>query len=542
MTLCRFNLLDEQWIPVITTSGESTELGILDVFRRSGDLRCIRGESPVVTASLYRLLLAFLHRSLDGPKDEDAWGELWASRPGSQALKDLDKHGESHRDAFWLLGGERPFFQCPNPSGVRSPASQLLLHRATGNNTTLFDHTVDSDQAVLPADVAARWLVAVQFYDTGGLKPGRLSSVASHGNSFGTVLLEGSTLWETLMLNAVVYAPEWQLPIGLGGAHDCAVWERTSPPSPESVKDVRPKGWAHLLTLPTRNILLHWVEKDGAPHVDAVVVSPGEQLAKNLDSEMMAAFAERETKGKKKEVDPVKLEMLRGVWRHATDLLLPTENHDGARRPATVSAAADHVDYGRIDPGKTVTLRVFGQKLMSNPGAVEYWSEEAFPIKLSLLVAQDRGWSLDLAFGHSVKLADDVGKALQGMLRTYRGELRASFDRYEHWSFLAERYWPHLDTGFQRLLHDVGDLVGRRDPGDPQGLSELRELLDEWQNHVRTTVDQALDTWLERSPGGSPRQVFELASTEMIARSNVNKAFDNFDEAIDPDIARRTAP
>ncbi|WP_017539386.1 type I-E CRISPR-associated protein Cse1/CasA [Nocardiopsis halophila] len=528
-----YSLLDEPWIPVVTKSGESTLLGLSDVFRKARELRCVRGESPVVTAALHRLLLAFLHRVFQGPAGGEHWAALWNKGP---CITCLTQYEQEHRNAFWLLGGERPFFQCPGLSQVQpKPAGQLILHRATGNNTTLFDHTVDTDRPVLAADVAARWLMAIQAFDTGGIKtfykaPGRKSAKPAHGNFFGTVLLEGATLWETLMLNAVIYDPGKGLPLGLGDPGDCPVWERDRPLSLEPDENARPRGWTRLLTLPSRNVLLHGVEKDGVPHVDGVVISPGEQLDKeHLTSEAMAAF--RKSGARQATTVPVQLEMLRGVWRHADDLLNPGQNEHG--RPVTVEDVATHVEHDRLSMTKEVTLRVFGQKLMSNPGAVEYWSEEALPIKLALLVAQDRGWGLKPLFGQAVKLADEVGKGLQQMLRTYREELRAKFEPHKHWSFLAERYWPFLETGFARLLHDVGDLVAHREADDPGAQDELRRLFNEWGENVRSTADDALHTWLDRFPGGVPRQILTVAKVEMIARSNLNNASDVYKHEID---------
>ncbi|MDT0331440.1 type I-E CRISPR-associated protein Cse1/CasA [Nocardiopsis lambiniae] len=535
---CCFNLLDEPWVPVVTTTGESKLLGISDVFRNARELRCIRGESPVVTAALYRLLLAFLHRVHEGPTTERQWEHLWTNGAHIARLSDYE---ENYREAFWLLGGKRPFFQCPGLSEVEpKPASHLLLHRSKGNNTTLFDHTVDSDRPLLPADAAARWLVAVQFYDTGGIKTfyrgqGRKSARPSHGNLFGTVLLEGATLWETLMLNAVIYDPGAGMPKGLGDPRDCAVWEREHPPGPEPDENARARGWARLLTLPSRNVLLRAVDKDGVPHVDGVVISPGEQLDKDrLSEEPMAAF--RESGGKKGASTPVRLEMLRGVWRHAADLLISTGSTSGRRRPVTIDDVHRHVVHDALSEDKEVTLRVFGQKLMSNPGAVEYWSEETLPVKLALLVAQDHGWTLDQLFGQAVKLADDIGTELQRMLRTYREELRAKFEPHKHWSFLAERYWPHLETGFTRLLHDVGDLVADREPDEPGAQDELRRLFATWGEYVRNTVDDALHTWVDRFPGGSPRQIFAVARVEMIAQSNLKKVFKVYEHETDQHI------
>lgn len=57
-----FNLIDEPWIPCIRLDGKPDELSLRAVFAQAHQLREIRGDSPLETASLHRLLLAVLHR------------------------------------------------------------------------------------------------------------------------------------------------------------------------------------------------------------------------------------------------------------------------------------------------------------------------------------------------------------------------------------------------------------------------------------------------------------------------------------------------
>ena len=57
-----FNLVDRPWIPCVTVSGESVDVGLRDLLRTTHDLAEIRSESPLETVSIYRLVLAILHR------------------------------------------------------------------------------------------------------------------------------------------------------------------------------------------------------------------------------------------------------------------------------------------------------------------------------------------------------------------------------------------------------------------------------------------------------------------------------------------------
>ncbi|PSK89410.1 CRISPR system Cascade subunit CasA [Murinocardiopsis flavida] len=528
-----FSLLRQQWIPVVTLDGDPDLLGIEDVFGRAHELRCVRAEAPIVTAALYRMLLAFAHRIYDGPRSLEEWSRLWEAREFEK--EPLDKYWQDHPDAFELLGGDRPFMQCPGLSTVEpKSAAQLLLYRARGNNTTLFDHTTDGERPDLPADVAARWLVTVQSFDTGGTKTPyekKKSSKSGLCNHFATVILEGDNLKETLLLNMVLYAPDLGLPLPTTTAEDHPIWERNQPPGPEPVEEGQfPKGWTDLLTWPSRRILLHGRDTEDGVLVDGTVIAPGTQFGAELQQiEAMAAFQ----KPNKKEVFyPVRLEILRGVWRHAAELLLPTAGLGVRLRPLSIENIAELVD-NTLPADKVITLRVFGQKLMSNPGAVEYWSEEALPVKLALLRAQNIDWMLELLFGYAVRLADEVGAALQQMTKNYSNELRGDFDQYKHWSYLAERYWPRLDAEFAQLLRNVGDVVQTYRHDDREGRARLKEHFEKWQAHVDGTAREAVQTWVDEFPRVVPRQLFAMASTEMIFLGALKKLNEKYTHDVD---------
>ena len=57
-----FDLLKRAWVPCIRADGTLDELSLRDALVRAHELRALHGESPLVVAALYRLLLAVLHR------------------------------------------------------------------------------------------------------------------------------------------------------------------------------------------------------------------------------------------------------------------------------------------------------------------------------------------------------------------------------------------------------------------------------------------------------------------------------------------------
>ena len=72
-----FNLITAQWILVQQQDGLVEEVSLLDLFARAHELRGVVGEVPTQTFAITRLLLAILHRALDGPSSIDDWARLW---------------------------------------------------------------------------------------------------------------------------------------------------------------------------------------------------------------------------------------------------------------------------------------------------------------------------------------------------------------------------------------------------------------------------------------------------------------------------------
>jgi CRISPR system Cascade subunit CasA len=111
----------------------------------------------------------------------------------------------------------------------------------------------------LAADVAARWLVARQSFDVGGLVSGRPKSAsAAPLTAAAVVLVRGASLFETVVSNLLVYSPERSAPIP-GTSGDCPHWEQEPPPA-DFESDAEPKrvprGWLDSLTWLARRIEL----------------------------------------------------------------------------------------------------------------------------------------------------------------------------------------------------------------------------------------------------------------------------------------------
>ncbi|WP_049573974.1 type I-E CRISPR-associated protein Cse1/CasA [Nocardiopsis sp. SBT366] len=521
----RFDLLREPWIPVVTLKGEPETVGLQEALDRAHEFRWLQGETPTVTAALHRLLVTLTFRVyFDGIESagwRTRWSELWHRGPFPTERLDRYLNGEGdspgYRDRFDLFG-DRPFFQTPDiPEELLGSTAKLTMFRAAGNNATLFDHSTQEDQVELSPAEAARWLVTVQAFDTGGLKTGKLPSQPSLGNSSATVLIEGSTLRETLLLNTT---PNWgdDTLDPRPGPGDRPVWERDptdSQGSQEADKRGRaPYGLLDLLTWPSRHVRLRGRVGANGVVIDGVAILPGPRLSTDLRLvENMAAY--RRTFTKKKNVPgkgvaspwkPVQLEELRGVWRHCRELLLADEDNDSQRerfRPRNLDHVAERHQGRDALPGSTVyTIRVLGQQLDPNRGAVHTWLEEVVPAPAAVLRARPQETRLEPLMGLAVSLADDVGDELGKLEREYHALLRDT-PRAER-KLLQQWFWPRLSEHFNDYLVDLGEKIKE----DHEGAFGPTE---NWANVVEETAEEAQHRWVEILPRRSARNLLALA-------------------------------
>lgn len=120
------------------------------------------GGSPLVTVSLYRLLQALVLRVFLGSDDEcevrNRWVSMWrGGRFDPAAVTRYFDGWQGEKERFDLLHAERPFYQHPEPNTKTvKPPTQLFAGAASGNNPTIFDHSVDADAPAITLAEAAR--------------------------------------------------------------------------------------------------------------------------------------------------------------------------------------------------------------------------------------------------------------------------------------------------------------------------------------------------------------------------------------------------
>lgn len=388
-----FNLIDQGWIPCMMEDGHSSELGLRELFAKADKIREIHGDSPLVTVSLHRLLLAILHRNF-GPESARAWYKLRSI--GAFDVDTLNSYLDKWHHRFDLFDRERPFYQDAAlgkklrqdeklEKKWRNPISKMFHELASGNNPTLFDHTTSDANGGILFAAAARGLVTLQNYALSGIASGEASDGKSHPSHAPLVrgivyLVRGSTLFETLMLNLIVYSPEDDVPMVCSSDGNVLAWEQESD---KLWRSQQPRGYLDYLTWQSRRVWLFTSE--AGDRVTGIAITEGNNFAVDSDlrdPHMAHIKANRAEKG----TSPwpaLKLRPERAVWRDV-DALLQSVRAE-SERPKVI----DHM--ATVMKGETAELVQFGLDAFGlanyqKAGKVNFWRHERLPLSADYLL------------------------------------------------------------------------------------------------------------------------------------------------------------
>ncbi len=271
-----FNLIDEPWLPCTRLDGSRVELGLYDTLAQAHRLHALHGETPLETAASYRLLLAVLHRVVDGPRSVKEWSKLWEAGRWDETA--LHAYLDRWRDRFDLFDDTHPFYQASDKR-VKAKSLNSLAHQvSSGNNPTLFDHHTDEEGIALTPAQASRMLVTAQAFGLAGLS-GLTQKFTDGTCASGIVfLIQGQSLFETLALNLVRYTD--RSPI-VREPEDAPVWEMDDPFVPDRAV---PLGYLDYLTWQNRRILLVPSESPDGTVVQQMTMAPALRLDNSVEN------------------------------------------------------------------------------------------------------------------------------------------------------------------------------------------------------------------------------------------------------------------
>jgi len=519
-----FNLIDERWIPCLTPDGERVELGLQDTLVRARELREIRGDTPLETASLHRLLLVVLHRVF-GPRNRSNWIKMWRKHHEGFDPSALGSYLQRWHHRFDLFDQEHPFFQIADESQLGKCDTVNKMVPQLTPDATLFGHTLsDVDRgAKLTAAEAARALITNQNYGLGYRQ--FVDAPCAKGTVF---MIQGATLIETLLLNLVRYpvedgerastsddAPAWELDNAFdvvidGVQHSRDAIEQTRGGRRQLRYEYHfPLGQLDYMTWHNRKIKLFPEGPKDSIIVRSIAWAPGMRL----DGEVIDPMQHYTRTPDGWRVYSLKPE--RSLWRDLDTFLRFSRTSNEVQGIACIAWVAA---LARREPRlieKTYLLSAFG--MAKDTAKLLYLRHETTPLPTDLLRKEGLLGQLTRALqiaehsSSSVRratfvlawliLSPDAGttgfsrdlidaKMAKGRTRQSRDEeAKRIYKLSESWG-VERYYWSDLEVHFHRLIQNL--------PDAPE------QALQTWRDQVRRAATAAFNQ-AERHAGSDGR-------------------------------------
>jgi CRISPR system Cascade subunit CasA len=465
-----YSLLTESWLPVLDTAGGTRSVSLLEAFADASVIERLVGDVPGQEPALLRLLLAILHRAVDGPADLDSWRDLWDA---DQLPTDrIEAYLQRWADAFELFHPVSPFFQVAGLSAKSPPEGLANLFPKTSGAVPVFSRYPQAVPTRLDPATAARWLVHLQAWDAAGIKTGALGDPnapqgRSYGNRvgplglYGVIVARGRTLRDTLLLNLL---PAEEID---ADADDRPCWE--SGPLTAVPQERRPRGLLDLYTWQSRRVrLFPTLSQDGLA-VTAALVCGGDRFDVHdvFGKDPHTGWRRSQPQEKKLKRIPVYLPAAhrpdRQVWRGLTTMLPAVTTSAGGEPaallpPLLLSWLGALTDAGLLDGRTTVGLGAYGCHYGQQSAVVEDTLTDDLPVALAVL-RRDAPATATLVDGcaHDAAAAADALRTLAANLTRAAGsrdeeQARAVGNR------LAESLYHHLDGPFRALLRQANSL------------------------------------------------------------------------------------
>lgn len=200
-----YNLLEERWIPILSTDGKVSHVGITEAFTQAARIRQIAASNPMDRVAIIRFLLALLYWCRGNPPTisdtaaEESFPIDWFSKLNT------------NKEYFNLLGNGRRFYQYRKERDNSLTANYLIQEIPTGTNFNHFRHSTDGTNGLCPA-CCAMGLLRLPLFSTSG---GRGKPPGINAKPPIYVIPVGGSLAETLRLS-------WQMVSNLG----MPAWEK----------------------------------------------------------------------------------------------------------------------------------------------------------------------------------------------------------------------------------------------------------------------------------------------------------------------------
>lgn len=388
-----FNVADGPWIQVTMRDGTFQEVSLRFALKNSQDIASIGGDIPQQAIAIVRFLLAVMYRSYGLAYDPGMshiqmvtlWQQVWEE--GVLDPEIIDDYLDEFHDRFELFG-EKPFMQVAGLEYVSKdkefdPISELIAD-VPKPEKFLFSMRSKVAPGVISFAESVRWLIFYCCYDFAGIKtPVRGNTKAKGGRvyapkglpgvgwmgSIGSVIVEGDSLFQTLMLNWSMFDERTSPGCLFGIEGDFPSWERDDV-SPDG-SEYSPVGPASLFTVLDRRVRL--IPDESGSGVRGFIGCYGDVVRPTEASSFETMTAWRESEQQKKKLGlavaplmPVVHDCKKALWRGLGPLLVSTSGSNRKDlRPSVIWWLGRLRDEGVC--GLPTALRIHAQGIEYEP-------------------------------------------------------------------------------------------------------------------------------------------------------------------------------
>lgn len=470
MTSFSFNLIDEPWITCSSRDG-TKRVGLRDLLLTAHELRGIESQNPLFVAALLRVVLAIVHRVVDGPRRARDWGSFYEA--GRFTPDQVNAYFTRVHDRFDLFSETHPFYQTAGLSildanGKDAPVSAtVIMHeRASGNNKTIFDHTTDEKPLALTPAEAAHALLTTQMFSLGGLNKKTTNHFKFQQSYLNAsmvsgiyIALTGTSLFETLMLNLLL--PESHQ-MG-NNPEDKPVWERDDR---EGDKARNPYGYLDFLTCKCRHIRLLPEKNGDTVTISKLHIAQGEAFPEVANPSFMRKKNNKTGEWYFPQLNPDRL-----VWRDSVSLFSFDQGVD--ERPAAFRQAVSmHREVSIASRYLCTAIALANDK--ANPLA---WRAESLSVPLSLLEKKETVNILIAGMDYAEKGVKVLDGAVKTFMRYALPPNSKDVNEKAEATGAKRFYWDRLEEHFQTFLSKI---------------DAEESALPEWFNNVAIVAHDAL--------------------------------------------------
>lgn len=509
-----YNLWTEPWIDTLDRDGNPRRFGIRDCLVEAHQLTTFTDPSPLVVASLQRLLAAIVQAAYHQPRSIAALAEI--VRGNQFDLEVIDQFGRQYAHRFDLFSLTEPFLQTadispdlPRQRGGTKPVGYLFPEAPTGTNINHFFHSFDEDYQFSPATAALGLITLPAFATSGGagIKP------SINGVPPLYVLPVGSTIFETLALSIITpgYQPR------IAADEDRPAWARD--PVVERGREVWDVGYLESLTFPARRVRLFPEAVGGRCSrsgeqssiiVRRMVFEMGASRPKGAAPwfDPFAAYRLREKEG------PVPIRPVEGkvLWREYGNLFqtigpASQQANAGVAAPRVVEQLARLQPYLTCEDDALWRFRCIGLRTDMKAKVFE-WVDESLDVGAGIL--SDPAGQLEV---------QEAVQRVEGWARRVVAMHRSVYDADDHDQFdhirrrMLSDYWGRLADPFRRFVLLAAKPEARQ------------EAFRRWTIEIFTIGEQVLIEAAEEAGerGERIRQRAELLTKYRIARAGQRK-------------------